>query len=112
MVSHTIVQALDAEHPASLSPAVHDYIRNVMGYDGVIITDDLVMQAITDRYGAGEAAVMAVLAGNDLLCSTDYVTQYEAVLAAVREGRIDMDTLNSAVRRVLRWKQSLNLIIG
>lgn len=112
MVSHTIVQALDAEHPASLSPAVHDYIRNVMGYDGVIITDDLVMQAITDRYGAGEAAVMAVLAGNDLLCSTDYVTQYEAVLAAVREGRIDMDTLNRAVRRVLRWKQSLNLIIG
>lgn len=110
MVSHTIVQALDSELPASLSPAVHDYIRNVMGYDGVIITDDLVMQAITDRYGAGEAAVMAVLAGNDLLCSTDYVTQYEAVLAAVLDGRIDMDTLNSAVRRVLRWKQSLNLI--
>lgn len=110
MVSHTIVEALDSELPASLSPAVHDYIRNVMGYDGVIITDDLVMQAITDRYGAGEAAVMAVLAGNDLLCSTDYVTQYEAVLAAVLDGRIDMDTLNSAVRRVLRWKQSLNLI--
>ena len=110
MVSHTIVQALDSELPASLSPAVHDYIRNVMGYDGVIITDDLVMQAITDRYGAGEAAVMAVLAGNDLLCSTDYVTQYEAVLAAVLDGRIDMDTLNSAVRRVLRWKQSLNLL--
>lgn len=112
MVSHTIIQALDTELPASLSPAVHDYIRNVMGYDAVIITDDLDMQAITDRYGAGEAAVMAVLAGNDLLCSTDYVTQYEAVLAAVLDGRIDMDTLNSAVRRVLRWKQSLNLIIG
>lgn len=110
MVSHTIIQALDTGHPASLSPAVHDYIRNVMGYDGIIITDDLDMQAITDRYGAGEAAVMAVLAGNDLLCSTDYVTQYEAVLAAVLDGRIDMDTLNSAVRRVLRWKQSLNLI--
>ena len=110
MVSHTIVQAFDAELPASLSPAVHDYIRNVMGYDGVIITDDLVMQAITDQYGSDEAAVMAVLAGNDLLCSTDYVTQYEAVLAAVLDGRIDIDTLNSAVRRVLRWKQALNLI--
>lgn len=110
MVSHTIVQALDRELPASLSPAVHQYLREEMGFEGVIVTDDLVMQAITDRYGAGEAAVMAVLAGNDLLCSTDYITQYEAVLDAVLDGRIDMDTLNSAVRNVLEWKMELGLM--
>ena len=81
-----------------------------MGFAGVIVTDDLVMQAITDAYGAGEAAVLAVLAGNDLLCSTEYGRQYEAVLAAVLEGRIDIDTLNNAVRRVLQWKIDLGLI--
>ena len=110
LVSHTIVEALDEENPASLSPAVHQYLRQEMGFKGVILTDDLVMQAITDRYGAGEAAVLAVLAGNDLLCATDYQTQYEAVLAAVMEGRIDIDTLNNAVRNVLEWKEELGLI--
>jgi len=110
MVSHTILTCLDAEFPASLSPSVHDYLRQEMAFDGVIITDDLVMQAITDRYGAGEAAVLAVLAGNDLLCSTDYRTQYDAVYAAVLDGRIDIDTLNNAVRNVLEWKTELGLI--
>ncbi len=110
LVSHTIVEALDPELPASLSPAVHIYLRETMGFDGVILTDDLTMQAITDRYGAGEAAVMAVLAGNDLLCSSKFTEQYEAVQAAVLEGRIDFDTLKNAVSRVLRWKLELGLI--
>lgn len=110
MVGHVIVEALDGSLPASLSPAVHAYLRETMGYTDVIMTDDLVMQAITDQYGAGEAAVMAVLAGNDLLCSTEYAVQYEAVLRAVLDGRIDIDTLNAAVRRVLQWKSDLGLL--
>lgn len=110
MVGHIIVAALDAEYPASLSPAVHRYLRQNMGFSGVILTDDLVMQAISDQYGAGEAAVMAVLAGNDLLCSTEYAVQYQAVLRAVLDGRIDIDVLNSAVRNVLEWKIELGLI--
>lgn len=110
LVSHTIVEALDSELPASLSPQAHQYLREKMGFDGVIITDDLVMQAVTDAYGAGEAAVLAVLAGNDLLCSTEYAVQYEAVLAAVNDGRISADLLDSAVRRVLQWKMNLNII--
>lgn len=110
MVGHMIVEAFDEEYPASLSPAVHHYLRQNMGFDGVIMTDDLVMQAVTDQYGAGEAAVLAVLAGNDMLCSTEYATQYEAVLQAVLDGRIDIDILNSAVRNVLEWKIQLGLI--
>ena len=81
-----------------------------MGFDGVIVTDDLVMQAITDSYGAGEAAVLAVLAGNDLLCSTEYALQYEAVLEAVEKDRISREMLDDAVLRVLRWKQELGLL--
>nr|MBQ8244692.1 beta-hexosaminidase [Oscillospiraceae bacterium] len=110
MVSHTIVEALDDTLPASLSPAVHRYLREEMGFTGVILTDDLVMQAITEQYGAGEAAVLAILAGNDLLCSTEYMQQYEAVLEAVTLGRIDFDTLNNAVRNVLEWKLELGLL--
>lgn len=110
MVSHTIVEAFDAQLPASLSPAIHQYLREEMGFDGVIVTDDLVMDAITEAYGAGEAAVLAVLAGNDLLCSTEYAVQYEAVLDAVLTGRIDYYTLTDAVRRILHWKQDLGLI--
>ena len=110
MVGHILVEALDPELPASLSPAVHRYLREELGFSGVIMTDDLVMQAITDQFGAGEAAVMAVLSGNDLLCSTEYAVQYEAVLQAVLDGRIDIDVLNSAVRNVLEWKISLGLL--
>ena len=110
MVGHIITEAFDPELPASLSPAVHRYLREDLGFSGVIMTDDLVMQAITDQYGAGEAAVMAVLAGNDLLCSTEYAVQYEAVLQAVLDGRIDIDVLNRAVRNVLKWKISLGLL--
>jgi len=110
LVSHTIVQAMDTEFPASLSPAVHSYLRSIMGFKGVIVTDDLIMGAITDRYGAGEAAVMAVLAGNDLLCSTEYPVQYAAVLEAVETGRISQMQLDQAAERVLRWKQHLGLI--
>lgn len=110
MVGHIISEALDPELPASLSPAVHRYLRGNLGFSGVIITDDLVMQAISDQFGAGEAAVMAVLAGNDLLCSTEYAVQYQAVLQAVLDGRIDIDVLNSAVRHVLEWKISLGLL--
>ena len=110
LVGHILVEALDPELPTSLSPAVHRYLREELGFSGVIMTDDLVMQAITDQFGAGEAAVMAVLSGNDLLCSTEYAVQYEAVLQAVLDGRIDIDVLNSAVRNVLEWKISLGLL--
>ena len=110
LVSHTIVAAFDETMPASLSPAVHDYIRKQMDYDGVLLTDDLVMQAITDTFGAEEAAVLAVLAGNDLLCSTEYAVQYGAVLEAVQAGRITMEQLDTSVMRVLQWKKDLGLI--
>lgn len=110
MMSHTIVEALDAELPVSLSPAAHQYLRESMGFNGVIVTDDLAMEAITRQSGVEEAAVLAILAGNNLLCATDYAAQYQAVLSAVLEGRIDFDTLNSAVLPVLEWKMQLGLI--
>ena len=110
LVSHTIVECLDNQLPASLSPIVVNYLRNNMGFDGVIVTDDLVMEAITDTYGVGESAVMAVQAGCDLLCSSDYGQQYAAVLAAAKDGRISPRQLRDSAERVLRWKQELGLL--
>lgn len=111
MVSHTFVNCLDTVYPASLSPAVHKYLRNDMGFAGVIATDDLFMEAITDLYGPGEAAVLAVLAGNDILCCTEYTLQYEAVLEAVRSGRVSREQIDQSVLRVLQWKQQIGLVL-
>lgn len=109
LVSHTIVEAIDLECPASLSQPMNYYLRLAMNFGGVIITDDLSMDAIAAQYGTEEAAVLAVLAGNDLLCSTEFETQYSAVLKACRSGRIPEAVLNEAVERVLRWKAQMGL---
>lgn len=109
LVSHTIVEAIDPEYPASLSQPMNYYLRLAMNFGGVIITDDLSMDAIAAQYGTEEAAVLAVLAGNDLLCSTEFETQYNAVLKACRSGRIPEAVLNEAVERVLRWKAQMGL---
>ena len=110
MVSHTVIAAMDDTLPASLSPNVHRYIREQMHFDGVLITDDLIMDAISGTYGDGEAAVLAILAGNDMLCTGAFQKQYPAVLDAVNSGRIQMDTLRKSVARILIWKRDLGLI--
>ena len=110
LVSHTIVNCLDDTMPASLSANVIGYLRTEMGFNGVVITDDLVMEAITDQYGTGESAVLAVLAGNDLLCSSEYAEQYSAVLESANSGRIPMERLREAAARVIQWKYDLGLI--
>ncbi len=110
MVSHTIVNCLDSSLPASLSPKVVNYLRGNMGFNGVIMTDDLAMSAITKQYGAGEAAVMAVKAGIDMLCSSEYRIQYNAVLEAYQKGEISREQIEESVARILAWKYNLGLI--
>ena len=71
---------------------------------------DLVMDAIQDYCDASSAAVQAVLAGNDLLCCSDYETQVPAVLAAVEDGTISEERVEESALRVLRWKEELGLL--
>lgn len=108
LVSHNIIQVFDAAQPASLSPNVHQILREELGFQGVIVTDDLAMGAIT--VPEKEAAVLAVQAGNDLLISSNFETQYRAVLEAAQAGTITKSTIYRAVRHVLQWKANLGLL--
>lgn len=110
LVSHNIMAAVDPDLPASLSPAVHDLLREELGFTGVAMTDDLAMDAVAAYAQDGAVAVMALEAGNDLIITTDYRTQIPKVLEAVENGTLSMDTIDTACRRVLTWKQALGLL--
>ena len=110
LVSHNIMAAVDDTLPASLSPAVHDLLREQLGFDGVVMTDDLAMEAVAAYSADGAVAVMALEAGNDLIITTDYRTQIPKVIEAVEGGTLSEDTIDTACRRVLTWKQALGLI--
>lgn len=110
LVSHNIVSAMDEASPASLSPEVHRVLREDLGFTGVIVTDDLVMDGVRDFAGDDEAAVLAVQAGNDLICCTDFQTQVPAVLAAVESGEITGEQIDAAVLRVLTMKLRLGIL--
>ncbi|MBP0988647.1 MAG: beta-hexosaminidase, partial [Oscillospiraceae bacterium] len=110
MVSHNIVNYMDPEHPASLSPEVHRILREELGFTGVIMTDDLGMNAINLYTGGQNAAVAAVLAGNDFVMFADDAASADAIVAAVESGLISEEQINESVLRILRWKQSLGLI--
>lgn len=110
MVSHNIVECFDKENPASLSAEVHRVLREELSFDGVITTDDLAMQAITDSYGSGEAAVLAIEAGNDLICCSDLSVKYEAVKSAYESGRISLSRIEESVLRILEYKVKMGLL--
>lgn len=109
MATHTMYPALDAEHPASLSPAIlQKLLREELSYDGVIVTDDLEMGAISRHYGFDRAGVEAILAGADLvLVCHDYAHEtavYNGILKAVKSGEISKDRLDTSVRRIVKAK--------
>ena len=110
LVSHNIVSCMDPDYPASLSPTVHALLRNTIGFDGVIMTDDLVMSAITEYTDGKSAAVQAVIAGNDLLCCSDYAVQVPAVIEAVKSGVISEERINESAKRIIQMKLALGII--
>ncbi len=109
MVGHLLVNNIDPENPATLSKAVMtDLLRNEMRFTGVVITDDMTMDAISKNYNIGEAVVKSVIAGSDIiLVCHDYDKQAEAmdaVRAAVEKGIISEKRIDESVARILRLK--------
>jgi beta-glucosidase len=101
MTAHLLLPELDPDRPATLSWWVlTQLLRQDLGFDGLVVTDALVMEAIAARHGAGEAAVLALEAGADLvLMPADPWQAIEAILSAVREGRLSQERLWSSLER-------------
>lgn len=110
LVSHNIVESMDSVRPASLSKTVHEILRNKLDFTGVIMTDDLAMGAVKKYAENGEAAVEAVLAGNDLIITSDFLKQKEEVFAAVKNGRVSERQIDVAARRVVMMKLAYGII--
>lgn len=110
LVSHNIVKSMDENLPASLSPKVNKIIREELNFDGVVMTDDLQMDAIKEYIGDSSSAVLAVQAGNDLIIASNFELQIPSVIEAVKKGEISEDRINEAVLRVLTWKFELNIL--
>jgi beta-N-acetylhexosaminidase len=111
MTAHILIPALDDEYPATLSTAIVDgLLKRTLGYQGLVLSDDLEMKAISGRYGHSEATVMAIAAGCDavLMCAAQPEAQtaaLEAIIYAVEQGRIPLKRLEDARARHCRVKE-------
>lgn len=112
MVGHLLVEAMDETYPASFSKAViGDYLRDTMGYEGVVITDDLTMGAVTEDFSIDEVVQSYLLGGGDLLlvCHDEAVMdQYLAsATSLVERGLLSEDALDEKVLRILKMKEKM-----
>lgn len=113
MIAHLSIPAIDktANRPTSLSKAnVTDLLRDEMDYEGLTFTDALEMKGVTKFFPAGEAAVQAIIAGNDMLCLPDDVpAAISAIKTAVKKKRIKQKEIDEKVLKVLAAKYDLGL---
>ena len=114
MVAHILLSQVDPDYPASLSHrVVTGLLREEMGFDGVVCTDDLTMGAVSNTYGMGEAAVLAVEAGCDLLLvchgADNLTAARDALLEAADSGRLSPERLDESVKRILSLKAEYGL---
>ena len=111
MVSHNVMESVDSTYPASLSKKViTGELRDKLNFSGIVITDDLAMDAVKSYVTDGSAAVLAINAGNDMIITSDFETMFKEVLKAVNSGIIEQETINNAVRRIIAWKHAYQLM--
>ncbi len=114
MVAHIQYSKIDTDAPATLSSKIlTELLREEMGFEGVIITDDLTMGAIVGNYDIGEAAITSINAGSDILLSChgyeNSLRVLEAIKGAVEENRISTERLEESVYRILKLKDKYDL---
>jgi beta-glucosidase-like glycosyl hydrolase len=114
MVSHVEIPALDPDHPVALSDkVVQQLLRQDLGYDGLVCSDDLLMGAVIKNSSPSQAAILAVKAGTDLLMVSnpaEVPAMHQALVQAVRAGQLEADRVDAAVRRILGKKLQRDLI--
>ncbi|GAA0133294.1 beta-N-acetylhexosaminidase [Paenibacillus sp. YSY-4.3] len=114
MVAHLLMPKLDAEQPASFSKAViHDVLREELGFEGVVITDDMTMGAIVKHYDIGEAAVKFIQGGGNIVLvgheRERQLAVIDALTAAVKRGAISPEVLDERVYSILKLKEKYGL---
>ena len=109
LVSHNILTKIDTV-PSSISPKINEILRKELNFKGVIMTDDLDMAGLADFVNQDEAALQAILAGNDLILGSSYQTQIPYLLKKVSSGELTEERIDESVRRILSWKYDLGLL--
>jgi len=114
MTAHLMVPVYDEFYPASLSEAIlTGLLREKMGFQGLIVTDALEMAAISNEWDSGEASVMALKAGADLLLMpSEPLEAHKAIIAAVKEERLSEERLDESVVKILQLKKEYQLTLG
>lgn len=111
MVSHQLAASVDPDTPASLSPVIIGLLRNELGFDGVVITDALRMGAVHNKYTSGDACVLALEAGADmLLLPYSFTAACKGVMQAVTDGRLTEARIDESVLRILTLKEKYGLL--
>ena len=115
MSTDVLMPAIDPTLPSELSQkTISDLLRNQLGYDGVVITDGLYMQGISDRWSLSQAAVLSIIAGDDLVEGPYSASQVADVVAAlkqaIQQGKLTMDRVNQSVQRILLMKVQYGII--
>lgn len=112
MVGHIVTDQIDPKYPATLSKTiVTDILRGQLGFQGLVVTDSMGMGAISSHYSPGEAAVLAIAAGDDLLLGVYNVPEALAgVRSAVQSGRLSQQRIDQSVRRILMKKVQMGLL--
>lgn len=110
MVAHLLMTKLDPDVPASMSHVViHDFLRGELGFKGVVITDDMTMEAVTKTMAIGPAAVQAVKAGADIVLVGHEAAKQQAVLDALLQaassGNIPQSAIDDSVYRIAKLKR-------
>ena len=110
LVSHNIMMSVDNTYPSTLSEKVIKELRDTLGFTGIIITDDLSMDAVKKYVEDSSAATLAINAGNDMLITSDFISMKNEVLNSLKEGIIKEETINKAVTRIIAWKYYSELL--
>lgn len=107
LVGYNVVTSIDNKNPASLSASVHNLLRNNLDFTGIVMTDNLDMGALSN---IDNTVVKAVLAGNDLIITTDYKSDIAALKTAVSNGTVSEELIDKLAFRVLAWKYYKGLL--
>lgn len=110
LVSHNVINAIDSEYPSSLSKKViTGELKEKLNFSGIVITDDLDMDAVKSYAENGNAATLAINAGADLIITSDFINMYKEIINGVENKTIEIENIDESVTKIIAWKKAYGL---